>query len=123
MPKQKTGPRKRTGAHIVYSWQKAQSAYLSPMQMLNEALNLANYKNVTGDEMKAFKERVRIKTTEVIKGRIAKKQRRRRGLQTSDKMWLDFQTWARKHGVKYTREFYQNVWKPCWQRGVEPVFE
>lgn len=123
MPKQKTGPRKRVGAFICYSWQKAQSAYLSPIQMLNEALNLCNYKNVSGEDMKAFKERVRIKTTEVINGRKAKKQRRRRGKTSNDQMWLDFQTWSRKHGVKYTREFYQNVWKPCWARGVEPVFE
>jgi hypothetical protein len=123
MPKQKTGPLKRTGAHLVYSWQKAQTAYLSPIQMLNEALNLCNYKNVTGEEMKAFKERVRVKTTEVIKGHVKRKQSRKRGLQASDKMWLDFQRWARKHSMKYSPTFYRDVWRPCWLRGVEPVFE
>ena len=117
-------PRKpRKGAYIVYSWQKAQSAYLSPVQMLNEALNLVNWKNVEGAELKAFRDRVREKLAEVIQRKSERKRKTKAGKKPRDECYMAFQKWRRKHGVEYSKQFFNEVWKPCYAAGVEPEQE
>ena len=118
--KQRMLRKPRRGAYIVYSWQKAQAAYLSPIQMLNEALNLVNWKNVESAELKAFRDRVREKLDDVITRKSERKRKTKAENKPRDECYMAFVTWARKHGVEYSKQFYNETWKPCWEAGTEP---
>jgi hypothetical protein len=119
----------KKGAFLVYSLRRAAEFYQHPIQIMYEGLHLINWKNTQNhlEELVRFREDLRAKIREV---RMGKKRRRRLTAKQrpmtetpNGACYRAFQKWARKHGVRYSREFFRNVWVPCWKAGTEPIWQ
>ena|ERR1700733_4368511 len=103
----------------------SQSFYQNPLQMLNEALNLVNWKNNGEhiDQLVQFQYRVKAKVKELRQGRKKRKALAKTPITEKGRCYVAFKKWARQHGVRYSPDFYKNVWTPCFAAGMEPVWE
>jgi hypothetical protein len=97
-PVQKLKPIKK-GKFVVYTWQKALSAYLCPAQMINEALGLVTWKNTTKEQCKQLRQRMKEIEAVVTKGRKRKKYHRKHSEQ--DFIRLKAVEYGRSHNMSW----------------------
>jgi len=111
----------RKGAYLVYSFQKAQGAYFSPLSMLSEALALCDWKNVSADELREFKKRLNEKIRTVSLGRAKRKYNRKRKPSERGLLFIEFRKWSQRVNAKYSKALFE-TWLEARQRGLEPVW-
>jgi hypothetical protein len=112
MPKQRIPTKKK------FTWRKPIAAYMNPLQQLYEALNNVHWKNTRLEDLRQFKQRLNEKLVEVRKGKYKNKPKTKHKLSPC---FFAFKEWSKVSGQPYTKNFYKEIWTPCWLAGVLPV--
>jgi hypothetical protein len=103
---------------ICYSFNKAQSQYHSPLQMLYEALQAVKPSNTKLEELREFQAQVKAKIAYLRKRREIKKHQKKAGKSLHDEQYLAAVAFAREHGMHWKEAL--KIIKECWPD--EPVW-
>jgi hypothetical protein len=119
MPKQKI-PKKKYGARMIFTMRMPANSYNSPIQILNEGLQLCHWKTTNQEELKEFAKRLKEKIAEVTQGRSKRKWRRTQKPTENGQAYIDFVKWSKKVGECYSKELFA-LFKEARAQGKELV--